>query len=93
MTCPDCGGNGRAFQIACGGGRCTTGVVECRMCSGAGTISEAHAARIEAGQALRADRVARRVNQREEAARLGITPQELAGVEAGRVSLAEVKCG
>lgn len=89
MTCPECDGAKQNTALVCGvrDGRrfCDQRNLTCGTCGGTGVITEEQAARIKEGRRLRNDRVARGVSQREEAARLGITPQELSKREAGRI--------
>lgn len=86
MKCPDCLGRGTVTALLCGRGiNCRERELPCRICDGSGTITEEIQARIDAGKAMRADRIRRGLSQREEAARLGITPQELSKREAGRL--------
>jgi hypothetical protein len=91
MKCPHCQGEGSGVAVFCGrqggadgGSFCHTRRLTCSTCEGRCEISEEHAERIAAGRRLREDRVARRMSQREEAERLGITPQELSRREQGR---------
>ena len=81
--------SGKVRLLACGvmrdGGRFSeVRETTCDRCGGSGTISPARATAMNAGEAMRRDRVQRGVSQRQEAERLGITPQELSRREQGR---------
>lgn len=82
--CPDCAGVGNNTAILCGRGRSTIRQVNCSLCGGTGEISAEVAERVRQGRELRADRIGRGLSQREEALRLGITPQALSHLEHGR---------
>lgn len=86
-TCPHCGGSGKVRALGCGvfGGRRGTQIVtlRCPKCHGDGVFVPE---RLALGERRRKDRIRRRLSQREEAARLGITPQHLAQLESGRRS-------
>lgn len=86
--CPRCHGTGSSTVLACGirsdGGRFSeTRQLPCTTCRSSGRISEERAAAMNAGERLCEDRIRRGVSQREEAARLGITREELSRRELG----------
>ncbi len=83
--CPVCGGEGRIRAIVCERGRnCRVQWLDCSLCAGNGEVDASHLERIRSGEALRADRVRRRVSLREAAAEMGISPAELSRRENGR---------
>jgi hypothetical protein len=94
VTCPQC--NGRKGSTAfldgydpkTGRSKGWTEWTVCSLCKGVGTLPAEEAATViarrEKGEALRQDRIARGLSQREEAKRLGITPMELNAREHGR---------
>ncbi len=82
-ACPMCGGKGLRIVFACPGW--TELKLPCRLCEQTGRISDEVLHRVEAGEKMRADRISRGINQREEAARLGISPQELSKKEQGLI--------
>lgn len=84
VECPRCEGRKGGQALVNRGGDCTLEWVDCHTCGGDGEVSEEQARAIEAGEAMRHDRVERRVSLREEATRLGITPRELSDIEFGR---------
>jgi hypothetical protein len=88
VICPHCNGKGEQPAFVTGernGERfCEHRLMPCRTCSASGEITEEHAQRIEAGQRMREDRVARGVSMCEEAKRLGVSDRELGDLEWGR---------
>ncbi|MGE4195949.1 MAG: helix-turn-helix domain-containing protein [Phycisphaerales bacterium] len=90
VHCPNCHGQGgypvhvRSSLPGESGFRRQT----CDLCEGRGQVREheanAYRERQLAGEAMRADRKRRMVTLREEAKRLGISPQELSRRENGR---------
>jgi hypothetical protein len=88
MTCPECRGKKTLEAVVCGRQHdrsfCRTRRLPCHVCQGTGAITEEHAARIEAGEKMRKDRISRRLSLREEAARLGIDQVTLSHREQGR---------
>ena len=84
VVCPECNGkNGGMVHLnTTSGGRWEHR--RCTFCVGMGEVSSLRAERYRLGQAMAADRKARKVSLREEAARLGMTPQELSRREHGR---------
>lgn len=92
--CPRCDGSGFYSAVVCGirsdGGRFSeVRRLPCATCRSSGRISEQRAAAMNAGERMRQDRIRRGISQREEAARLGITPQELSRRELGEQELGE----
>ena len=81
VLCPHCIGAGRSGFIACGPQGAHSGVQFCRTCEGTGHVSAELAERIAEGRRWRQDRIDRRLSQREEAERLGISPVELSKLE------------
>lgn len=89
MDCPGCSGRGsHAAFVSRTGGVCGYEDMPCRDCGGVGQVThERREALLDAalkGDALRADRIARRLSLREEAARLGISVVALSDRERGR---------
>lgn len=87
MECPRCNGDGGHDAFINRGLDISTHSVEwvcCLTCLGEGTITEARAAMIEKGKALRAARVARQETLLEASRKLGIGPAELNAIEMGR---------
>lgn len=82
VTCPHCNGKGKdlIFTTRNMSGQMTP----CTTCGATGIITVEHMKRITKGKAMRDDRVARMLSQREEAARLGIDPMALNDMERGR---------
>jgi hypothetical protein len=60
------------------------GSMPCFMCNGTGEVDEGFEARLALGENRRQDRIARGLSLRQEAARLGITAEELCDREHGR---------
>jgi hypothetical protein len=93
-TCPDCDGRGKYRGVVSGirvsGERfCEPRVLPCSTCQGSGTVSSVRAAHIALGDRLREHRVnTLRRSQREEAKRLGMSPQLLSKQEFGRICAA-----
>lgn len=87
MVCPACDGR-KEVMVHCNRGDQphTWEMMLCRTCYGKGEITEEHSRRIEEGEKLRADRLARNLSLIQEAARLGITPMTLSRIENGRES-------
>ena len=91
VTCPACDGHKGWPALVDGirnGRRCGWSEwITCRDCEGVGLMPDADARRYferkAAGDALKADRRARGLNIRQEAARLGVTPQEISRREQG----------
>ena len=81
-TCPDCKGAKELHGYACPGFRPIT--IPCSLCMGNGEVPESVIEAVENGKAMRADRLARGLSQREESARLHISPVELSHLEGGR---------
>lgn len=88
QTCPECKGEGkyysRRFVTRTTGCDYEEGEQTCFTCDGSGSITDAHATRIEQGRMLRENRKARGLSLRQEAQRLGMKPSELNDLERGR---------
>ncbi|HEV8670968.1 MAG TPA: hypothetical protein VGS01_09570 [Candidatus Limnocylindria bacterium] len=69
-VCGDCRGTGEVTVYTCPG--FIASKVRCSACRGIGRIDDARAAELTEGLRRRADRLERRLSQREEAARLGM---------------------
>ncbi len=82
VECPTCRGQGEYEVYACPGFRRV--VVACKRCGATGRVTAAEAARVAEGKRRAEDRKARGLSLRDEAARLGITPMELADIEHAR---------
>lgn len=86
--CPRCQGVGANEALVCGrraaGGFCDQRRLKCSTCGGRGRVTRELLLRIQEGERLRRDRVARSISLREEAKRLGISPVELSHREQGR---------
>ncbi len=82
VTCPDCEGRRQVEVYACPGFRRL--LQDCRRCGATGSVTQAVAARVAEGRRRASDRKARGFSLRDEAARLGITPMELADIEHAR---------
>jgi DnaJ-class molecular chaperone len=79
--CPDCHGTGRKSGFK------TSGIGfyadDCARCAGSGHVTGAQFAAYAKGRAMREERVAAQMSQREWAATLGIDPKELNRIEKG----------
>lgn len=85
MKCPDCNGHREGMvHLNRGDQPHEWRMMPCRTCQGSGSIDEDHANRIGEGERLKAERLARGMGLRQEAARLGISPVELSDRENGR---------
>jgi hypothetical protein len=85
FVCPSCDGRKETFVMACGPKGGWQGYRPCDRCKGTGEITKEHVERIRLGKIMREDRVnARRVTQREEAARLGCGIGEWSQIEYGK---------
>jgi hypothetical protein len=88
MICSRCAGEGEVRLLVCGtrDGRVFSAwrTHLCLTCGGMGAISDEQWVRQERGRLLREDRIGRRVTLREEASRLGISPQALSKIEWGK---------
>lgn len=73
IPCPACRGVGSFLG----------GALLCDVCQGRREIGAEHLTAWERGQALKAERLARRENMRTCAARMGISPVDLANRERG----------
>lgn len=83
MICPTCNGKKRVGGIGCGPNGCKPFIMDCYTCDGAGVMPEEYETKRAAGEAMRQDRIARRLGLSAEAKRLGITPYELSRKERG----------
>lgn len=83
LACPHCGGRGANQGIACGPGRCQVRSMTCSTCKGTGRITPERQAKIDAGEALRRDRIARDMSQREEAKQRGLDVVVYSQMERG----------
>jgi hypothetical protein len=81
-ACTTCQGTGSTTAYGCPGFRAFQ--LLCDDCAGTGTVTAERAAVLEAAASRRQDRIARGLSLREEAARLGITPQEYSRLEHPR---------
>lgn len=89
LPCPHCRGTRTAvldcrLVAADGSSHREFRHIVCGTCQGEGTITTAHAARIDAGKARRADRLNRGLSLRAEAARLGLAERDILDIEMGR---------
>lgn len=84
-ACPHCRGEkGGVAHINTGPDRPHEwGWLPCSTCAGTGEVSDEHLARIERGNRVRAERLARDESLREAAKRMGITAAELSAIERG----------
>jgi hypothetical protein len=88
IVCPDCGGRGESQGVvlvcrADGTGESRYEKAKCRVCDGVGRVTQERADDYHRGRADRESRVhGDYKTQRERAAEIGITPQELSRWEA-----------
>lgn len=95
-TCETCGGRGSTGPVHINRGDAPHEWREsmpCRDCAGTGRWTAERHARWQAGQKMRAERLARGESLREAAQRMGITPARLCDIEAGRAALDKLKEG
>lgn len=88
ISCPDCQGAGQVLGFINGGPDISThrtGHIQCTRCRGAGTVPMAMTTWIEAGRAIRQDRVRRGATLYSESRRLGISSAALCSIEMGKV--------
>lgn len=86
MICPECNGE-KKLRALCrygDGSPCRWESINCWECGGTGEVTQARLDAIEKGRGMRKSRLERNLTLREEATRLGITPQELSHKENGR---------
>ena len=83
IQCPGCQGRGTNRVLANLGGHCEQRDINCLKCRGKGTITETMLTWAARGEAMRQDRISRKVSLREEAERLSIPPVELSQMEHG----------
>jgi hypothetical protein len=81
VTCPDCQGTRSRRYLTVGG----VANGPCARCCASGRVTQAEAERVATGRRRYEDRVSRGVSLRDEAARLGLTPRELADIEHARI--------
>lgn len=89
IPCPDCKGEGQIFGFINGGPSISThraGHLHCFRCGGSGDVPEAMLGWIEAGRAMRADRMRRGETMLTEAKRLEISIATLSSIELGKVN-------
>lgn len=89
-TCETCGGEGSTGPVHINRGDAPhewRGSMPCHDCDGTGQWTAERHARWQAGQKMRAERLARGESLREAAKRMGITPAKLSVTEAGRAVL------
>ncbi len=82
ITCWECKGNGHV--------RVFHGAVDCPRCEGLGRVPKITATWYETGKAIRRNRLARRVNMRDEAKRLGVNPIAYPDIERGKIDPAVI---
>ncbi len=88
ISCPDCHGAGKRFGFINGDpdiSKHSVGDLRCSRCHGAGTVPMAMTTWIEAGKAIRQDRVRRGETLYSESQRLGISSAALCSIEMGKV--------
>lgn len=78
--CPDCRGKGYTVPLICGGGR----IVDCDMCRSTGWICWEFNQRVQAGHAIRRERLKQGWTLRARAKHLGIAATELSAMEQGK---------
>lgn len=83
LTCPSCKGRKGGTAFVCGPGSDGMRWMACSTCKGSGEVAEEHAARIQYGRLMVADRRRRNLTLREEAARLGVSFGEWSRIENG----------
>lgn len=82
ITCWDCKGDGHV--------RLFHGRADCPRCEGSGKVLKITATWFEAGKAIKRHRLARRVNMRDEAKRLGVNPLAYSDIERGKIDPAVI---
>jgi hypothetical protein len=88
MQCPRCNGSKTivAAHVSYANGSHGYGVpFPCDQCAGSGEVPDEMAEWIQAGSAMREERLQRRVTLREEAKRRGMNPVELSRMEFGKI--------
>lgn len=85
ITCPSCKGKGSGWGFMCGPSGDRVGEIPCSRCKRTGEITEEHAQRIEVGNLMHHERIARGVTLREEAKRLGANFGEWSRIEYGSI--------
>lgn len=86
LTCPRCDGSGRTVAICVmrRSGKGGPAVTACSTCRGTGKVPLDHQERVDAGRALRDQRVDASIGIGELARAAGIRPTEVSDVEFGR---------
>ena len=84
VKCPDCNGRKRGIVHLNTASGSRWEERDCTFCEGVGHVRAHKAEKWREGELLRADRKARNMTLRQEAQRLGISPQELSRREWGR---------
>lgn len=90
LPCQFCRGKGKTGPVHINRGNAPhewRESMDCHHCAGTGRWTPERHARWEAGQAMRAERIARDESLREAAKRLGISPARLSAIETGRAAL------
>ncbi len=87
LRCPECLGAGKVTACVDCADRRQSGVrkINCPNCAGTGEVTREFLERRAEGEARRQDRILRGASLREDAKRLGVTPQELSDREHGRL--------
>jgi len=88
IPCPDCHGTGQQdiYFLRKSDGTCDPHRrITCQRCRGTGQITQRDREWIEAGQAMRKERLSRGMTLRREAARRGLKPSTLSAMEQGRI--------
>jgi hypothetical protein len=85
MTCPACINGPVGFGFVTRTTGCSVGPMSCSTCNGSQVVPDEHFAWVAIGREMRNAWIAAGRSQREEAARRGITAQELNAMELGKV--------
>ena len=86
IICPSCEGRkGSIALVMIASKGCVERWMPCSFCKGAGEVLEERSSWRNVGEAMRMDRLARDMSQREEAKRLGISVVEYSQMEAGMI--------
>jgi hypothetical protein len=84
LTCPDCKGRKKLFALVDGPDYRGGAEIDCIRCKGSGEVDECMERWMKIGGTHRTWRVAQHVSLAECAAKLGLTPADLSGMENGR---------
>lgn len=84
-TCPDCRGTGTNHVLVNMGGFCEHRTMTCSNCRGKGAIPDNLLSWAAQGEAMKQDRLERRLSLKTEAERLGIHQTELYQMEHGTI--------